>query len=109
MKNKFKVGEKVFYFSSIPDDDEPPISVNVVISQKEAALYYTGYHYDNEGRRRGTCSIDTIKETSRKQYNCRPVFIRAEGEPERYCGWMPENQLYPYTKAVKLLYENKSK
>lgn len=103
MQTKFKPNDKVFYFV---DDyvDCDFIDINYVVSIETARKHYCGYIYDEDGYRTGMPSIEIIRGDSFKHYNCEPVFIVTKIGGESV-GWMPENQLHLYTKAVKLLFQ----
>jgi hypothetical protein len=95
----FKPGDIVCYMSSDENGDDSitsGLNTETVLSLKEASKEYNKFT---------RLSILTIYRISKKENNCRPIFI---SDDISVC-WMPENKLFHYTKAIKLLYENKGK
>lgn len=96
--SKFKPGDRVYY---VVDEYDPtwhngPIDISYVVSYDAARLHY---HGDKKP------SLESIIESSREEYKCEPVFIIDELDlPISHIGWMPENALFHYTNAARILY-----
>lgn len=98
MESKFKPGDKVFYIYNY--DNEETMQFHIVIDKERAKIFYTGTE------ERNTCSStpEQINQLSQSQYKCDAVFIVDLGNSNKSIGWMPENQLFLFTKAAEILY-----
>ena len=99
---KFKPGDRVYYIYDEYDSswDNSPIDISYVVSYDAARLRYNGQE--------NMCTLETIIEDSKRDHNCNPVFLIDElDSPIAHIGWMPENALFHYTDAARILYGKK--
>mgnify|MGYP003386421584 CR=1 FL=1 len=96
MQKKFQVNDKVFYVIN-DDEDINGIYISYVVTEDYARKYY-----NREGRTKPTVESITVKCLDENE--CYPVFTEDE-IGSGIVGWMPENELLPYTDAAKILFQ----
>lgn len=109
MQTKFQVNDKVFWLGGWDEHEPDVMNISYVISDAAARKYYCGYTQNDEGKRVGRASVETIRQTSFSEYGCEPVFLVDDLDSAEHAGWMPENSLYLYTDAAKVLYGRKDR